>query len=523
MMPIWKNPEFVRHFRAELRTTRALTVAAVVVVIAILIWLGCWGSRASEMALMHSQAAHVRFASGRLAEMDRQTPIVVWFNFYVILMYAQLGILTFWSLFSCAQSISGERERKTWDFQRVTRLSAGELLTGKLFGEPILAYFIVVCCLPIAVLAGLMGRARVGSMGEAYLLIISGAIFLGMAGLWLSTLFESRSRGVGLIGTFGLYLICAVMVQARDSNFPGAAALSPLAGFIPLFDKGASFELPRIFGSPVPWTVLSLLLYVTLGAWLVLMLVRTLTKDYEQMRPLSRWQAVGCAAFLNFITYAFYVPRPFYVPNRSPAWEPFIGFMVAMNGVILFSMGLALLTTSEKMRVWWRTRSATHWALFAEDGPQWPWLVLSAAVGYGLLVWGLFAWKNELGFGPEALKTGLVEFVVVLIFIARDITFIQWCRLTRMRAPVLKGVLFVGLYYVAAIVLSTVVGVYSEAQGRGIRALLTPAGAFETLPFSPHFSLEVFVGMGIQLGAIVLLEMAIMARLRHAVGEAAAG
>src|SRR5437660_3657509 len=220
MMPIWKNPEFVRHFRAELRTTRALTVAAVVMVIAVLIWLGCWGSRASEMAMIHQQASHLHFTAERLAEMERQSPTVVWFDFYRILMYVQLGILTFWSLFSCAQSISGERERKTWDFQRATRLSAGELVTGKLLGEPVLAYFIVVCCLPIALLGCLLGRVRLGNIAEADLLIISGAVFLGMAGLWLSSLFESRGRGVGLIGTFGLYLIFGFIVEARESNFP---------------------------------------------------------------------------------------------------------------------------------------------------------------------------------------------------------------------------------------------------------------------------------------------------------------
>jgi ABC-type transport system involved in multi-copper enzyme maturation permease subunit len=516
MMLIWENPEFVRHLRAELRTTRALTVTAVVVVIAVLIWLGCWGSRASEMALMHNQAAHLGFTAERLAEMDRQTPIAVWFNFYRILMYAQLGILTFWSLFSCAQSISGERERKTWDFQRATRLSSAELVAGKLLGEPVLAYFIVVCCLPAALLGGLLGRVRLGDIAEAYLIVVSGALFLGMAGLWLSSMFESRSRGVGLIGTFGLYLICAVMVQARESNFPGVAALSPLAAFIPLFDDYAYFGHPTIFGRPVPWVVLSLVLYLTLGAWLVLTLVRTLTKDYDQMRPLSRWQAVGCAAFLNFTVIAFYLPRPF------ATWDPFNKFLVAVNGLILFAMGLAMLTSSERMRVWWRTRSATQWALFAEDGPQWPWLVLSAAVGYGLLVWGLFAWKNELGFESAALKAGLVEFAVVSIFITRDMTFIQWCRLTHMRAPVLKGVLFAGLYYVAAIVLSIVCGVYSNTLGRCVSSLLTPAGAFEPGPPNLHFPIAVFVGMGIQLAIIALLQMTIMSRLRHAVAGVAA-
>jgi hypothetical protein len=88
-----------------------------------------------------------------------------------------------------------------------------------------------------------------------------------------------------------------------------------------------------------------------------------------------------------------------------------------------------------------------------------------------------------------------------------------------MRAPVLKGILFVGLYYVAAVVLSTVVGVYSEALGRSIYTLLTPVGAFQTLPGRPP--LEVLAAVGIQLAGIVLLEMAIVAKLRHSVGEEA--
>lgn len=512
MTAIWKNPEFVRHLRSELRMTRALTIAAVVVAIATLIWLGCWGSRASEMALMHRSP--VNFTPERLAEMDRQSPIVVWFAFYRIMMYAQLGILTLWSLFSCAQSVSGERERKTWDFQRATRLSAGELLIGKLLGEPVLTYFIVLCCLPIALLAGLLGRAGLGNIAQGYLLVISGALFIGIAGLWLSSLFESRSRGLVLIGAFGLYILFAFVSQAKESNFPGMAALSPLTGFERLFATGDPFARPTVFGSPIPWGVMSLLLYVTFGAWLVLMLLRTLTKDYDQMRPLSLWQAVGCAAFLNFTLYALYAPRDL------TTWDPFIKFMVAINGIILFAMGLAMLTSYERLKVWWRTRAQTPRALFAEDGPQWPWLALSAAVGYGLLIWGLFAWKNTLGFEAGALKASLVEFAIVLIFITRDITFIQWCRLTRMRAPVLKGVLFAGLYYVAAIVLSAVFSVYSEAGGRNAYALLTPVGAFETGPFNPHFPVAVFVGMGIQLAVIVFLETAIMARLRHAICEA---
>ena len=43
-------------------------------------------------------------------------------------------------------------------------------------------------------------------------------------------------------------------------------------------------------------------------AWLSVMLVRNLKRDYQEIRPLSRWEAVGCAAFLNFLIYALLKP-----------------------------------------------------------------------------------------------------------------------------------------------------------------------------------------------------------------------
>jgi hypothetical protein len=92
-MRIWKNPEFVRHFRAELRTMRALTVGAVVLLVAALIWLGCWSSRSSEIVAMHRASAEFGNPSAEsLAKMEQQSPIVVWFNVYRSLIFAQLCI-----------------------------------------------------------------------------------------------------------------------------------------------------------------------------------------------------------------------------------------------------------------------------------------------------------------------------------------------------------------------------------------------------------------------------------------------
>jgi hypothetical protein len=510
----WNNPEFVRHRRAELRTTRAFTFAAIVLVICVLIWLGCWIARADEMAAFHRQAAQFgQPSAAKLAQMHRESMGRVWALFFGALLFGQLAILTFWSLLCCAQSISGERERKTWDFQRATRLNPGELLVGKLLGEPVLAYFIVLCCLPITLLAALLGHVTWRSVVSGYLLILLSALFIGLAGLWVSSLFESRSRGVGLIGTFGLYLLFGFAGKiSENSHFPGFAAFSPLTGLAPILDNDGRGYVAAIFGSPVSWLLMSTLLYVAFGGWLVLMLLRTLKKDFDQIRPLSRWQSVGCAAFLNFTFYALFSPG---WRDNSMSARQFATLMVFVNGIILFAMGLVTTTSYERLKVWWRTRSQKGLSLFAEDGPPWPWLVLSGTAGYLLLVWGLIAWKNVLGFDRETLEAGFVQFLAVSTYVTRDVLFIQWSRLTHMRAPVLKGFLYVSLYYIAAVILSAVFGVRSKAAGSTVLALLTPAGVLESDVTGFHYPAAVFIGMAIQLAIIVLLLTAIAAKARH--------
>ncbi len=518
MIRIWENPEFVRHLRANLRRMRAITVAATVIAICALIWLGCWGAKQSELAAMRRgvQMEHLHWSPERLAQVERQAPIEVWLTFYKFMMYAQLGVLTFWSLLSCAQSISGERERKTWDFQRATRLGAGELLVGKLLGEPVLAYFIVVCCLPLTVVAGLLGQAGWRNIAYGYLLILTGALFIGLTGLWLSNLFESRSRGIGLIGTFGLYLLFGLATQlSQDSNFPGLGAFSPLAGLLSLLREEGYRNGPTIFGAHVSWLLMSLLLYGTFGAWLVVVLLRTLKKEYGQMQPLSRWEVVGCAAFFIFTIYALFLPRPW---DRMDAIG-FAKFMVGTNGLILFGLGLAMLTPNERLKVWRHKKDGMS-SLFAEDGLAWPWLAMSVVVGYVLLVWGMFAWKYDVSLERRALLIGLLLYVVVGLFVTRDILFLQWCRLTRLRAPVLKGFLYVGLYYVAMTVLSTVLSVTSEARGRAVYALLTPVGAFYVGTathdaYESHLLAEIVIGLGIQFAAIWILLAGIRSRLAH--------
>jgi len=263
-----------------------------------------------------------------------------------------------------------------------------------------------------------------------------------------------------------------------------------------------------LFGHEVSWLLMTLVLCASFGAWLVLMLVRNLKRDYEDIRLLSRWQAVGCAAFLNFVFYALFTSG-----GHNPPSGELATFMVCTNGVILFAIGLATLTPHERLKIWWRQRATGAAALFSEDGLPWPWLAISALVAYALMVWGLLAWRLSLDFHLPSLGLAALQLLVVLVFITREVLFIQWCTLTRLRQPVVKGALFLCLYYAAAGVFTGIAATSSENAARIVMSLLTPIGVFDPTLEWPHVPASIYGGIATQIGLIAAIVVLIANRL----------
>ncbi|MGH9516710.1 MAG: ABC transporter permease subunit [Terriglobales bacterium] len=526
----WQNPEFIRHCRSELRRSRMTTVALVVFFVCALTILACWASAKAQITYYHSEAlvlvqpavapAALAQNSHELSEDDAEqtarTPsshskptiaAITALKSYSPLMFMQFGVLTFWSLLSCTQGISRERERNTWDFQRTTRLTPSELLVGKLLGEPVLAYFIFLCVLPVTLVTGIVGHVPLLKILLADFVTAIAALFIGIAGLWVSSLFENKSRGIGLIAglaIYGMFLGCTGMA---DSPFSGLAGFSPLTTFLPLLGRVPFALRPMLFGGRVPWLLMTVLLYVTFGAWLVLMLVRNLKKDINEMRLLSHWQAVGCCAFLNFVLYAVLDPTR---GNPFGAASDFVSFMVLINGIIFFFLGVAMLSTSERIDP---DSLLSARSFFSGNGLQWPWLMISAVVSYLLLIWGLYMWKGQIGFDGNLVAWGAVSMLIVLVFITRDVLFIQWCKLTRLRSPIVKGVLFLGLYYASVAVLFTVLDITSHPAATGLANALTPSGAFTYS--SALVPVSVVVGIVIQVMATAFLVSAIRGRVQQ--------
>ena len=496
-MQFWRNPELVRHARADLRPARALITGLLVLVICLLTALACWSAEPDNFRLF-----------SRL--------------FYSWLLGMQFAVMSFWCASACGQAISRERELKTFDFLKTTRLTAGELLLGKLLGAPILAYFSLACLLPISLLAGIFGGYSLGVLFWTYLLLLALMLFLGLIGLWISLL---REKSSGVVGAVALLPISLTFGLAY-SPFPGAGAISIFPALFSLYGLGGEIAsvTPKLFGMPSSFPFLTLFLYAAFGAWLVLMLTRNFKKDLEQVRLLSRWQALGFAIFLNALFYGFLdmekVSRRTGVPLVSP--EQASNLAVAMNAAILFLLGLAAVVPHEKLKVWWRKRAAAEEPYLSEDGLPWPWLAMAALVAYSLLAGRALAGWDSIPFALWHLGSAGVQMLVFLLFISRDILFLQWCTLTRMKRPLVKGLFYLLLYYTAVFIIGGVLHLVWAPSRFTFYALTSPFTAFGAEQLGPADVPGIYLGMALQVAVIWLLLRAISRRLGRPSNAAAA-
>jgi len=491
VLRFWRNPEYVRHVRAELRAPRAITAALVVLVICALVALSCWSTERNDAK-----------------EFFRL--------FHLWLVGIQFTLLGFWCASTCGQAISREREMKTFDFLKTTRLTAAELVVGKILGAPILGYFVVGCSLPVSILAGFLGGYSAGTLAWAYVLLLVFALFLSLLSLWLSMLLEKSSLvAVALL----LLLPMSWTLTLAYSPFPGFGAISIFPAILRVYkaDTDIARVKPTLFGMTSSFPVLTILVYAAFGAWFVLMLVRNLKKDREQIRHLSRWQAVGFGAFLNVLLYAFLDPKQLAtkVGMGSLSPETVARLAMGLNGFVLFAVGLATLTPHERLKVWWRRRSAGGERYFSESGLPWPWLAATALVAYALLLAEAAGLRGAIPLDQWHLGLAALELLTVLIFTTRDILFLQWCDLTRMKRPLMKGFLYLCLYYVSVGIIGGVASIGSDARASLIFQLFTPFGVF-----SPEVAAALgarpglYVGMGLQLLIILGILKAISNRLR---------
>lgn len=268
-----------------------------------------------------------------------------------------------------------------------------------------------------------------------------------------------------------------------------------------------------IFSYVVPLTACTLLLYWTLSAWLIAILLRILKSDVDDARPFSRVMAVGFVVYVNAVMLAFYNPSPSptwmrYVPKAGSA-NDLILVMVALNLFLLYFVGIATVEPAERLRVWWRKHTAN-----VLQEMQWPWIAAAAIGAFILLVAELLPLREIKGFENPPLGAAALNLAIALAFAVRDTMFVQWCRLTRMKSATAKAVAYLGLYYVTVI---TIVANVTSARSNALYVgfdLLTPGRLFYSGEDNAVMW-AAYAGIAIQIVAAFLLWNAIRGRLEH--------
>jgi hypothetical protein len=248
-------------------------------------------------------------------------------------------------------------------------------------------------------------------------------------------------------------------------------------------------------------------LYLSVGAWLLLILLRNLKKDREDIRLLSRWQVVGLTAYLNVLVFALLDLRTMHSNSSSPAEasasDIALGYL-GLNFLILYAVGLASLTTPARLRSGWVRASSSAAFYWSEDGLPWPWMAASALAAFLLFVLEAVLARHFIPFSDWSVDGLAAGLFVLLVFAVRDVLFLEWCALRGLRSPAVKGMLFLLLYYITAL---TVTGYFFHS---GI-AWFTPLGAFGDPELGAPAS--VFIGVVLQLAVSVYLLFGIRQRL----------
>lgn len=483
------NPELIRNLRAQLRPDRMLAVAVICVV----------------LSLVTGFSESYRNPDSPFRWGRELLGLVVW---------AQAAVLVFGGGLAALAAVSREKELNTFDFQRMTRLTAAELALGKLLGAPALMYFIVFCLLPAAAVGMVIGHAYPAFVLAGYAVLILGAVTVHAFALLLSLLVE---RGIATVGVvlillavwfWGTFSVSVALRLGDLSPFVAGQVVGQTSWTVdPAAAQDAVF-FPRrspltdvLFGWPVHHVAVLVVLYLVFTAWFLLAVVRNIKRDptvYEMFTPL---QALGLAFWINLVFLAFF---------RWPQFVPFSAHnaFLGLNAMLFFALGLTLLRNRDAVRRL-RARSAGAGSWVAAI---WPAPYVAASLAAGLVPAAMLQWIRK----PDAeWDVGLAAFraAVIAAWLTRDLLFLQWMNLQRGSRPLRRGMLYLVVFYTCAgVVLTTLRSwTFEDPVGLATAAVFLPPMALSLSPASWASGWTLWVGVL----AIQVASAGVFAGLQH--------
>lgn len=199
---------------------------------------------------------------------------------------------------------TGEKERKTFEFLRVTTITRWMYIMGCFLSTAFYVALALLCALPLLSLTFLYGGVTLNDVVQMFFYLLAGSCVLSSFGLFISSVCERTRTAQGII----VFLIFAVLFggfilyQELQVIFAGAGGGA----------RGASagFDVVYLLNLSVPvWVLVVLGLFAVAGLFLLLS-ARKLFEPAET-RAFAHWQfAVIFAGFTAFYL-AFLAANPF--------------------------------------------------------------------------------------------------------------------------------------------------------------------------------------------------------------------
>jgi len=131
-----------------------------------------------------------------------------------------------------AGSITGEKERKTYELLLASPLRPGTILLGKLASSLSYLIVLILSSLPLIILCYLLGGLLLSEIARAYLVLVLSAGTFGLLSIACSSVFQRTSSAlvVSYLVILPLAVVCVVLTRSDDAlarDFVSIAVIPP--------------------------------------------------------------------------------------------------------------------------------------------------------------------------------------------------------------------------------------------------------------------------------------------------------
>lgn len=298
------NPVIIKELRSRMRGGRAFATLT-----GALILLAICGYAIYRIALVA-----MSYTSSPLSPQVGQI-------LFAGLVFIELMIIAAITPSVTAMSISGEKEKQTYEMLLATPLSPGSILWGKLVAALGYVFLLLFAAIPLASLVFVFGGVSIREMAKALIILAIITVMFGVIGLFTSALFGRSGRSTAIAYLVVAFLLFGPIMIAAGAGILNQSTpprwilvLSPISALASALSPSVNFQIlagmfwmlgntmswisgsPAISFTSIPRPIYHYSLPIYLGITLLLYLLAT-----RLVRPARRWQFNWAEAMLGIV------------------------------------------------------------------------------------------------------------------------------------------------------------------------------------------------------------------------------